>query len=99
MGIGRLSRKKSQMLVKQDIETASVLCDDFYMDDVLSGANALEVTKTLQHQLIDILKTAKMSLHKWCANTSELIPNTVKEYDFTSPEEIKTLGYCLEVKN
>ncbi|GFW77780.1 integrase catalytic domain-containing protein [Trichonephila clavipes] len=25
---------------------ASVLCDDFYMDDVLSGANSLEVAKT-----------------------------------------------------
>lgn len=35
---------------------ASVLCNDFYMDDCLTGANTLEATKTLQHQLIDILK-------------------------------------------
>ncbi|GFT52145.1 integrase catalytic domain-containing protein [Trichonephila clavipes] len=77
---------------------ASVLCDDFYMDDVLSGANSLEVAKTLQHQLIDILQTAQMSLHKWCGNTSELIPTTEKEYDFASPEEIKTLGIAWKSK-
>ncbi|GFY13378.1 uncharacterized protein TNCV_2336421 [Trichonephila clavipes] len=52
--------------------TASVLCDNFYIDDVLSGANSLEVAKTLQHQLNDILQTAQMSLNKWCGYTSEL---------------------------
>ncbi|GFX88857.1 integrase catalytic domain-containing protein [Trichonephila clavipes] len=77
---------------------ASVLCDDFYMNDVLSGANSLEVAKTLQHQLIDILQTAQMSLHKWCGYTSELIPTTEKEYDFASPEEIKTLGIAWNSK-
>ncbi|GBM55270.1 hypothetical protein AVEN_272341-1 [Araneus ventricosus] len=71
---------------------ASDLCNDFYMDDVLSGANTLEAAKTLQHHLIDILKTAQMSLHKWCGNTSELIPTTEKEYEFSSADEIKTLG-------
>ncbi|GFU62399.1 integrase catalytic domain-containing protein [Trichonephila clavipes] len=76
---------------------ASVLCDDFYMDDVLSGANSLEVAKTLQHQLIDILQTAQMSLHKWCGNASELIPTTEKEYDFASPEEIKVSDYVENV--
>ncbi|GFW53903.1 integrase catalytic domain-containing protein [Trichonephila clavipes] len=77
---------------------ASVLCDDFYMDDVLSGANSLEVAKTLQHQLIDILQTAQMSLHKWCGNTSELIPTTEKGYDFASTEEIRTLGIAWKSK-
>ncbi|GFS66876.1 uncharacterized protein TNCV_230571 [Trichonephila clavipes] len=76
----------------------SVLCDDFYMDDVLSGANSLEVAKTLQHQLIDILQTAQMFLHKWCGNTSELIPTTEKEYDFASPEEIQILGIAWKSK-
>ncbi|GFU21862.1 DUF1758 domain-containing protein [Trichonephila clavipes] len=77
---------------------ASVLCDNFYMDDVLSGANSLEVARTLQHQLIDILQTAQMSLHKWCGNTSELIPTTEKGYDFASPEEIKTLDIAWKSK-
>ncbi|GFX56635.1 integrase catalytic domain-containing protein [Trichonephila clavipes] len=54
---------------------ASVPCEDFYMDDVWRGANSLEVAKTLHHQLIDILQTAQMSLHKWCGDTSKRIPN------------------------
>ncbi|GFS98486.1 integrase catalytic domain-containing protein [Trichonephila clavipes] len=77
---------------------ASALYDDFYTDDILSGANTLEVENALQHQLIGTLKTAKMSLYKWCANTSELIPNTEKEYDFTSPEEFITLGIAWKSK-
>ncbi|GBN92163.1 hypothetical protein AVEN_222193-1 [Araneus ventricosus] len=41
---------------------ASVLCNDFHMDDVLSGANTLEAANTLQYQLIDILKTVPSGL-------------------------------------
>ncbi|XP_055948217.1 uncharacterized protein LOC129981409 [Argiope bruennichi] len=77
---------------------ASVLCHDFYMDDVLSGASTLEETKTLQHELVGILKTAQMSLHKWCGNTSELIPATEKEYELSSTDEIKTLGIAWKAK-
>ncbi|GFX31260.1 integrase catalytic domain-containing protein [Trichonephila clavipes] len=76
---------------KSFLLAASVLCDDFYMDDVLSGENSLEVAKTLQHQLIDILQTAHMSLHKWCGNTSELIPNTEKEIFGSSDRQGKNL--------
>lgn len=77
---------------------ATVLSNDLYMDDILSGANTLEGAKTLQHQLIEILKTAQMSLHKWCGNTYELIPTTEKEYDFASSDEVKTLGIAWKAK-
>ncbi|XP_055944365.1 uncharacterized protein LOC129975327 [Argiope bruennichi] len=77
---------------------ASVLCHDFYMDDVLSGASTLEETKTLQHELVGILKTAQMSLHKWCGNTSELILATEKEYELSSTDETKTLGIAWKAK-
>ncbi|GBO25768.1 hypothetical protein AVEN_135416-1 [Araneus ventricosus] len=76
----------------------SVLCNDFYMDDVLSGANTLDAAKSLQHQLIDILKTTQMSLQTWCGNTSELIPTTKNEYDFSSTDEIKTLGIAWKAR-
>ncbi|XP_055941831.1 uncharacterized protein LOC129971877 [Argiope bruennichi] len=84
--------------VKNFPSAASVLCHDFYMDDVLSGASTLEETKTLQHELVGILKTAQMSLHKWCGNTSELIPATEKEYELSSTDEIKTLGIAWKAK-
>ncbi|GBN92162.1 hypothetical protein AVEN_222192-1 [Araneus ventricosus] len=41
-----------------------------------------------------------MSLHKWCGNTSELIPTTEyeKEYEFSSTDEIKTLGIAWKAR-
>ncbi|GBM85144.1 hypothetical protein AVEN_85619-1, partial [Araneus ventricosus] len=51
---------------------ATVLESDLYMDDVLSGSDDLETAKNLQRELIDILSSGKMSLHKWCSNTAEL---------------------------
>ncbi|KAF8785407.1 hypothetical protein HNY73_010950 [Argiope bruennichi] len=68
------------------------------MDGILSGMSTLEEAKILQHQLTDIVKTAQMSLHKWCGNTSELIPTTKKEYEFSPTDEIKTLGIAWKAK-
>ena len=65
------------------------------MIDVFSGANTLEAAKTLPHQLIEILKTAQISLHKWCGHTSELIRTMENEYEFSSSDKIK-FRYCLE---
>lgn len=39
-----------------------------------------------------------MTLHKWCGNSSELIPTTEREYDFSSTDEIKTLGIAWKAK-
>ncbi|GFV90619.1 integrase catalytic domain-containing protein [Trichonephila clavipes] len=78
--------------------TASAMCKVFYMDDVLSGENSLEVARTLKHQLVNILQTAQIYLHKWCGDMHKLNPNTEKKYDFTSPEEIKTLGIASKSK-
>ncbi|GFS87221.1 integrase_H2C2 domain-containing protein [Trichonephila clavipes] len=45
----------------------------------LSGANLIGGCKTFATSTHDILQTAQMSLHKWCGNTSELIPTTEKD--------------------
>ncbi|GBM86757.1 hypothetical protein AVEN_248002-1 [Araneus ventricosus] len=70
---------------------AAVLESDLYMDDVLSGSDDLETAKNLQRELIDILSSGTMSLHKWCVNTAELAVNG-ESYPFSNPEETKTLG-------
>ncbi|GBN28946.1 hypothetical protein AVEN_262210-1 [Araneus ventricosus] len=76
---------------------AAVLESDFYMDDVLSGSDDLETTKNLQRELIDILSSGKMLLHKWCSNTAELAVNG-ESYPFCNPEETKTLGVVWKSK-
>ncbi|GFS86066.1 integrase catalytic domain-containing protein [Trichonephila clavipes] len=47
---------------------APVVLSDCYMDDILSGSESIEEVIELQHQLIEMFKTAGMHLHKWCGN-------------------------------
>lgn len=53
------SRKKKSFLLR------AALLSEFYMDDVLTGAQSLSDAKELQCQLNEILKSACMTLHKW----------------------------------
>ncbi|GFS69599.1 uncharacterized protein TNCV_1429221 [Trichonephila clavipes] len=62
------------------------------MDDALCGAETLEEAKELQCQLIAILKSAGMELYKICGNHSELSQCLNEIYDFSRPNETKTLG-------
>lgn len=71
---------------------APAVDNDFYMDDVLSGGESLSETKELQRQLIGILDTAGMQLHKWCGNHEDLTPTSGQNYTFDSTIETKTLG-------
>ncbi|CAK9799131.1 hypothetical protein ANTPLA_LOCUS1906 [Anthophora plagiata] len=52
---------------------ANSLRDDFYVDDLLSGANTIQEALELKRQLIEILKLGGFELHKWASNKSELI--------------------------
>ncbi|GFT84252.1 integrase catalytic domain-containing protein [Trichonephila clavipes] len=70
---------------------APVLLSDCYMDDILSGSESIEEVIELQHQLIEMFKTAGMQLHKWCGNLPEITTN-LQEYAFLESEETKALG-------
>ncbi|GFW22530.1 integrase catalytic domain-containing protein [Trichonephila clavipes] len=71
---------------------ASVLRNNLYMDDVLSGAATLEEAIVLRQQLKGILKGAGMELHKLCANHEKLSPDPEQNYNFATLTETKTLG-------
>ncbi|GFY11046.1 integrase catalytic domain-containing protein [Trichonephila clavipes] len=70
---------------------APVVLSDCYMDYILSGSESIEEVIELQHQLIDMFKTAGMHLHKWCENLPEITSN-LQEYAFLESEETKALG-------
>ncbi|GFW07338.1 integrase catalytic domain-containing protein [Trichonephila clavipes] len=70
---------------------APVVLSDSYMDDILSGSESIEEVIELQHQLIEMFKTAGMHLHKWCGNLPEIISN-LQEYAFLESDETKALG-------
>ncbi|GFY17197.1 uncharacterized protein TNCV_1089731 [Trichonephila clavipes] len=70
---------------------APVVMSDCYMDDILSGSDSIEEVIELQHQLIEMFKTAGMHLHKWCGNLPEITSNQ-QEYAFLESDVTKALG-------
>ncbi|XP_043259316.1 uncharacterized protein LOC122401314 [Colletes gigas] len=49
------------------------LKNDFYVDDLLSGANTIQEALELKRQVTQILKLGGFELHKWASNKSEVI--------------------------
>ncbi|XP_055953276.1 uncharacterized protein LOC129988999 [Argiope bruennichi] len=76
---------------------SAVTLKDFYVDDVLSGADDVSTAIKLQQELISLLKAGGMDLHKWCANNEmllESVPSEDQGYQFGDSDKntIKTLG-------
>ncbi|XP_063619660.1 uncharacterized protein LOC134792321 [Cydia splendana] len=71
---------------------------DFYVDDILSGADSKEKAKILQDQLVNMLNAGGFNLRKWSSNKIELlnnIPEGSKEDDMIKlpqHETRKSLG-------
>jgi hypothetical protein len=47
--------------------------EDFYVDDVLTGANTLQETIQLRNNLVTILKRGCFGLSKWASNSPEIL--------------------------
>lgn len=60
--------------------TASqITLTDFYVDNIMTGSDNLDEALQMQRELIEMLKTAKMDLHKWGANHSQLLLSISEE--------------------
>lgn len=51
---------------------ATAIARDFYVDDLLSGADSLEEALTLRNQIIRLLQKGCFQLRKWSSNAPEL---------------------------
>ncbi|XP_012285896.1 uncharacterized protein LOC105702705 [Orussus abietinus] len=78
---------------------AEALEKDFYVDDVLTGADDLDTALAIQKQLIDLLVTGGFLLRKWVANHPQLLEQVPVELRLSSSlislaadEQVKTLG-------
>ena len=69
-----------------------IIRNNFYMDDVLAGAETLSEVDDLKHQLTCALQSAGMELHKWRSNCPSLQTSSDSDYAFSDNEEVKTLG-------
>lgn len=76
---------------------SSILKEDFYVDDVLTGADTIEEAIIIRDDLIALLKKGGFNLRKWSSNCPLLVPfdseNSInKDMSFDSNSTVKTLG-------
>ncbi|XP_053691419.1 uncharacterized protein LOC128739943 [Sabethes cyaneus] len=78
---------------------ASVLKQDFYVDDLLTGSDNLDTLLQTNQQLCQLLKQAGFSLRKWSANKSTVLQHipekdreTLEVLELDQSPSIKTLG-------
>ena len=80
--------------------TVNVILNDFWVDDLLSGADTLEEACVLQDDLIETLNKNCLPLRKWSSNEPQLVTRLPKDlqeagkaYEIhDKTHQIKTLG-------
>ncbi|XP_068149412.1 uncharacterized protein [Drosophila tropicalis] len=70
---------------------ARVLLDDFYVDDVLTGAMNEQELLHIKEKLVLLLARAQLELSKWVSNSKRIASNAGNEIDF-SKMAAKVLG-------
>jgi len=78
---------------------AEAIRKDFYVDDLLTGADSIDECIQLQNDISLILSSAGMNLRKWCSNTARLVANMTNTnsnehvmLDLEDNDTTKTLG-------
>lgn len=62
-----------------------IISQDFYVDDLISGADSIESVKNIYHKLQHTLEQYGLPLRKWCSSSSQfvdLIPNNQSDTNF-----------------
>lgn len=83
---------------------SKIIKRDFYVDDLLTGANSIEEAKGLRRELSEVLGSGGFELRKWYSNNSEILKELVPEQEygileFSSHECAKTLGLTWSCQN
>jgi len=80
-------------------EASRSILRDFYMDDLMTGADSMEDCCRIQKEVNSILDSAKMPLRKWCSNSQDIIEqmgkregDTLFTLEIGDGEIVKSLG-------
>lgn len=74
-------------------EACLALNRDFYVDDLLTGANSLDEINKLHNDLINILSSAGLNLRKWLSNSANFKNcNESDQIQLGDNSETRTLG-------
>ncbi|XP_076176659.1 uncharacterized protein LOC143151443 [Ptiloglossa arizonensis] len=86
------------------VRAARVLREDFYMDDLLTGAQAREEAVAIRDELIELCRRGGFHIRQWVANHEALIEGLKdkacdKHFRIDLGEKVKTLGLCWNPKH
>ncbi|XP_060878971.1 uncharacterized protein LOC132951187 [Metopolophium dirhodum] len=78
---------------------SKVIAEDFYMDDLMTGADTEDDCCQLQREVSTVLDSAKLPLRKWCSNSEFVLQNMSKcvndplfVLDIGDDDTVKSLG-------
>ncbi|XP_055836609.1 uncharacterized protein LOC129905206 [Episyrphus balteatus] len=77
---------------------SKVIEKDFYVDDLLTGADDIETLKIIKNEIQVILKNRGFQLAKWYSNHLELYNAESPEKSIKFNDSTKTLGICWQPK-
>ncbi|GJQ80495.1 hypothetical protein Trydic_g5788 [Trypoxylus dichotomus] len=87
-------------MAKQDAQPfgAEIILRDFYVDDLLTGAQTIDQANKIIAEVTEILSQGKLELRKWASNKPELLQNIPETccgntiLDLDKSDNISTLG-------
>lgn len=98
-GSGSFTAKSCLRQIGDDCKTeepfiSQIIIDDFYMDDLLSGAESIEEAMKIRKKLPQILGSYGFELCKWASNDARLIKNDANQENvpLQGDKDPKTLG-------
>jgi len=82
-------------------KAAKAIRRNFYMDDLMTGAETIDECKMSQSQISLVLESAKLPLRKWCSNSAEILKSVAAAENeplfiikIEADEIVKSLGLC-----
>lgn len=79
-------------------QVARVISKDFYVDDVLTGANSIEELIAIRKRVSEVLTSAELDLRKFMSNNRQVLGDIcesdtdLRTLEFNEHENCKTLG-------
>ncbi|XP_041449365.1 uncharacterized protein LOC121404197 [Drosophila obscura] len=84
----------AKVYAKSHPVASQVIANDFYVDDMLTGANSLEELGRIRQEVSEVLEAGGFMLAKWASNHPHLLSDSGQEksLQFDPSASIKTLG-------
>lgn len=79
-------------------EACNIILNDFYVDDLFSGCESIDVAIRLQQEIKNVLASGGFPIRKWMSNSHEVLENIpeqdreVSDHEFIDDHALKTLG-------